>query len=1778
MTSTTTAGDDTVLFGGAVATEPYDITDAKGAYDFFELPANDYVVREESTDALTQTYPTDHLLVSTYNLHTIFQFEPSTQRADEFATVDVDRPLAGLSYSPGDDRVYGVTDDGKLHVIEELRGTSRLVGQLGFGDLAFFPVSVGEGDVAIDANSIDPANGDLTATTYFVVGGSQPAADHIFRAQLNYAGCVDEPTDLLSCLPTLSTGQDLGTIFEKLSLQDLSGATVSDDGTLYVLGFLDANVPAVAGINLATGEFVGPFPISVMDDGLQFGGIDFDPATNLMHGVVSGSSSDWHFTLDPADSVPTIAITQLPQRNQSDLQFIRTRAHRLFLGVDDVVGGGVDGVDQVGANFGNLGQSSGSIHGVKWEDVNGDGRIGPNEPLLPGWTIFIDLNNNGVLDEGEPSHVTDDNPTTRTDETGRYWFTDLPVGPYTVAEVQQDGWMQNHPSRQVYLNFEDHRPGTRFEPGQTFQTLGDDGQLMDVVVTPYMLSDGGQSSGYTEFDGQGISGGTGFDLQLNNVNLNFKFDSPLQALSLLFADQGGSINLNINGEFRFLQNLSDIDGQTIGGALVSVQQVAGENRGVLQLSGQIDSFAIGGQELWIDRLCKRPIEFADLRPATHTIDLGVGERVDNVNFGNMRLGEIHGRKWHDINGNSEPDDGEYLEGWTIYLDLNKNGRFDEGEPSTVTDAKGGYWFTNLKNGTYTVGEVLQSGWEQTFPSPRASSDLFQFQDVDPTIIYRFDDQFSVVADAGAIADVTVGPFVLSGGDTTTSGSVSAFGQGMPINQALQLDVATAEYQFEEVLTGIALVFSDGGGNVNLNINGDLENVQNLSDLDGTLVGGTLVAVNQITDNIGLLAIAGEINSFAIGGQELWIDNLAIAGQPVSGSGVHIVDINGDIRRDIDFGNRRQSGKIHGSKFHDIDGDGVRGPNERGILGWDIYVDSNNNGKYDEGEPLETTNREGEYWFMNLEPGTYVVREIEADGWTRTSPRASFSTRQFEAGQLPVAVVEGDINGDDIVDLIVADFAGDAVQILPGLGDGRFDVASSISTGASPSDLTLVDLENDGDLDIVVSLSSSNELLTLFNAGDGTFPDRVVYGTGDSPVAIVAGDFDGLNGPDIAVAHLSGDTTTVFLNNGSGKFEQKLNLEAGAPSIDLAAEDFNHDGQLDLAVLAGPNRDIYIFLNTDDNELSFTLDTTLPVPQNSLQMAVSDFDQDGNFDFAVTSLVDGFTSVFFGLSSAAGLSFTNAGVSLGSGGDPSGVSAGDLDGDGLPDLVITDQGSDDVRIFFSGDDRTFSPPVDYEVGEARFVTVTDINGDEHLDIVTANSNNAEPGLTVLLQGPRDGYLVEIGDEGYEHAELDFGNFRNGTITGRKVHELDCDGMLVGTEQGKGGFTIYVDLDDDAIHDAGEPFDITDLNGDYEITNLPPGTYSVREVLFDDWVQSFPETGRHIVTIAQSGQTISGIDFANFQYTPLPDGADWMYGFDANDTLFGDNNVVNPCILSLGDNDHLFGNRGDDLLVGQLRNDTYHFEPAIDTGVETDTILELEDGGTDERWDEGLYDQLHFDGVPEKLFPGLGPNEPVLIDISGASPVFTVAHQIAEHMSPGGGGTHVVVTEQLEQFDFIEQMVGGQDDDTLIGNARDNLLDGRDGSDIEQGAAGDDIYIFVTGNPGDNDQLVETIGSDTIDFSRIPDAVMVDLATPSIFTTAPVIARWGLPEQTVETPSPGLYENVIGTVQADVIRGSDEDNRLEGGDENDTFYGLGGDDELLGGNDDDQYIFEEPFYIQ
>ena len=141
-----------------------------------------------------------------------------------------------------------------------------------------------------------------------------------------------------------------------------------------------------------------------------------------------------------------------------------------------------------GRDFGNVEPIR--IEGVKWHDQNSDGVQNNGEPALPGWFVYLDSNNNGEFDIGEPSTTTDDN--------GAYAFDDLtPNGATTVfhvAEFLRPRWRQTFPDSTIVD--QSQLAGTitnavhvNISPGQTF-TVGQAGRLNAIE-----LSLGGNASG-----------------------------------------------------------------------------------------------------------------------------------------------------------------------------------------------------------------------------------------------------------------------------------------------------------------------------------------------------------------------------------------------------------------------------------------------------------------------------------------------------------------------------------------------------------------------------------------------------------------------------------------------------------------------------------------------------------------------------------------------------------------------------------------------------------------------------------------------------------------------------------------------------------------------------------------------------------------------------------------------------------------------------------------------------------------------------------------------------------------------------------------------------------------------------------------------------------------------------------------------------------------------------------------------------------------------------------
>jgi hypothetical protein len=99
--------------------------------------------------------------------------------------------------------------------------------------------------------------------------------------------------------------------------------------------------------------------------------------------------------------------------------------------------------------------------------------------------------------------------------------------------------------------------------------------------------------------------------------------------------------------------------------------------------------------------------------------------------------------------------------------------------------------------------------------------------------------------------------------------------------------------------------------------------------------------------------------------------------------------NGDIQIPL--------GSIQGSKWNDVNGNGVWDTGERALAGWTIYIDSVTNGQLDPWEISTVTNADGKYTFSNLGPGEYAIREVNQTGWIQTSPTTPYAVN-LTAGQ------------------------------------------------------------------------------------------------------------------------------------------------------------------------------------------------------------------------------------------------------------------------------------------------------------------------------------------------------------------------------------------------------------------------------------------------------------------------------------------------------------------------------------------------------------------------------------------------------------------------------------------------------------------------------------------------------------------------------------------------------------------------------------------------------------
>src|SRR5262245_3183208 len=335
---------------------------------------------------------------------------------------------------------------------------------------------------------------------------------------------------------------------------------------------------------------------------------------------------------------------------------------------------------------------------------------------------------------------------------------------------------------------------------------------------------------------------------------------------------------------------------------------------------------------------------------------------------------------------------------------------------------------------------------------------------------------------------------------------------------------------------------------------------------------------------------------------------------------------------------------------------------------------------------------------------------------------AYSKVSLSAGANPTAAKIGDLDGDGRNDIAVVDLQG-SLQLFFGNGAGSFDRISLdglLPSSSNALDLDIGDLNGDGRNDIAVAFSSQTGAVSvLFNQGGRAFGAPVNYNTCSFSKGVAIGDLDQDGDNDLADISQCNEAG-ILLNNGQGSFAFNNAYGSGYASRSIALADFNRDGFKDIAYLnngAGSNSNVTVLLN--NGNASFGSPQFNWVWDNSDDLAVADFDGDGNMDIAAVNSY--YSLVFVLIGDGHGRFFSYSEIY---GGDaPTGIDTADFNGDGRLDFAVISRGTNRLSIFLNQGYYLYADPITFSVDQSPVdIAAGNLNGDSLPDLVVVNQGS------------------------------------------------------------------------------------------------------------------------------------------------------------------------------------------------------------------------------------------------------------------------------------------------------------------------------------------------------------------------------------------------------------------------------------------------------------------------
>lgn len=313
---------------------------------------------------------------------------------------------------------------------------------------------------------------------------------------------------------------------------------------------------------------------------------------------------------------------------------------------------------------------------------------------------------------------------------------------------------------------------------------------------------------------------------------------------------------------------------------------------------------------------------------------------------------------------------------------------------------------------------------------------------------------------------------------------------------------------------------------------------------------------------------------------------------------------------------------------------------------------------------------------------------------------------------------GDFNGDGYKDIISGSDSVNSAYIFIGNGDGTFKALTTVSATFSGGYQAVADFNGDGKDDFISTTyfgNNSGAFEVYFGNGDGTFSE-VLQGTENSTGSVallaVVGDFnnDGLS--DFATGENGSAGTTVYLSNGNGTFRISTTI-TNAVAYTMTTGDFNNDGNLDILSSNGSGSQRLMLGNGNGTFRSGSL--IYRGFSGAIEQSAVDVNGDGKLDIVTSS---GATAIEVSIGNGDGT--FNYSVTYQTSGSVAGLTTGDVNGDGINDIVTTTSTNNDVYILIGNGNGTFRSIITLANAGGRDITLSDLNEDGVLDLFSSRT--------------------------------------------------------------------------------------------------------------------------------------------------------------------------------------------------------------------------------------------------------------------------------------------------------------------------------------------------------------------------------------------------------------------------------------------------------------------------